>query len=349
MGFLPYSDRVAASQVCLMWYEASLHPKFVNQEKIVIKKVISNSLSTFTNAVKSYSHLMLIEIEITDKMNDFWLRHAPNLKSLYFGNCDIYERTLVDVLSTCFSLETLVLHDCRELFMSGRLLENPEDVKMLRKSLSNVKELSLSSNRYISDAILNRLVSAMPLLDTISLEDCQMSFHSGLVKKFYPDRLLAEDPDYASETVLTFWNFSKVLTKKAGQIKSVNMCKTLVDSSALTVISQLEGLKLSELHVAACEQVTNPAVLSLTQHQKTLTTLDLSYCARITDPALRHICSNLASLQKLAVRNCRAITDLGIVELKNLTELQELDISQCEQATGTLGFVFKSLSLVLQC
>lgn len=336
MGFLTYSDRVAASQVCLMWYEASLHPKFANQEKVVIKKVLSNSLSTFKNALKSYAHLMLIEIDVTEKMDEFWLRLAPDLKSLYFGNCDIFERTLVEILSTCFNLETLVLHDCRELFMPGRLLDNPEDVEILKKSLSKLKELSLSSNRYISDAIFNRLVSAMPHLETISLENCQMSFHAGLVKKFYPDRLVAEDPDYASETVLTFWNFFKVLTKNASQIKSINLCKTLVDSSALTMISQLEDLELSELHIAACEQLTNAAVLSLSQHQKTLTTLDLSYCSRITDQALLHICNNLTQLQKLAVRNCRAITDLGIVQLKNLTVLQELDISQCEQATGVL-------------
>uniref|UniRef100_A0A1B6KZ31 F-box domain-containing protein n=1 Tax=Graphocephala atropunctata TaxID=36148 RepID=A0A1B6KZ31_9HEMI len=335
MEFLSYSDRTVASQVCQHWYEASLHPKFTNQEKVVLKKSASEALPIFKNASKSYYHFMFIDLEINKRMKELCLKIAPDLKSLYLENCDVYDKTMVEVLCECTSLEVLVLENCRELFMPGCLLDSPEDAAVLCKTLQHLREINLNSNRYLSDAIFNRLISAMPNLDTISLEGCQISYHAGLVKKYYPDRLTENNADYASETVLTFWNFFKYIQRRAKYIKSINLSRTLVDSKCLCVMSESVELQLEELYLRSCEQVTNAAILSLAQHQKWLTALDLSYCSRITDQALLHICNNLSGLRRFAVRNCRAITDLGIVHLKTLTNLEELDISQCEQVTAS--------------
>uniref|UniRef100_A0A1B6GGS5 F-box domain-containing protein n=1 Tax=Cuerna arida TaxID=1464854 RepID=A0A1B6GGS5_9HEMI len=335
MEFLSYSDRTAASHVCRHWYEASLHPKFINQEKVVLKKSASEALPILKSASRPYFHFMFIDLEISNKMKEFCLKIAPDMKSLYLENCDVYEKMLVEILSECTSLEALVLENCRELFMAGCLLDSPEDVAVLCKSLQHLREISLTSNRYLSDAIFNRLMSAMPNLNTISLEGCQISYHAGLVKKYYPDSLTESNADYASETVLTFWNFFKYIQKRAKFIKNINLSRTLVDSKCLSVMSEVAELQLEGLYLVMCEQLNNIAIRSLAQHQKSLTSLDLSCCARITDQALLFICNDLHGLRKLAVRNCRAITDLGVVHLKNLMNLEELDISQCEQVTAS--------------
>lgn len=334
MDFLTYSDRTVASQVCHLWYEASLHPKFCNQEKVVIKKCSSKALAVFKNARRPYLHFMFIDVELNNKMKEFWCKMSPDLNSLYFSSCDIYDRMLIEILSACSNLKSLALHNCRELFMSGRLLDVPQDVKAVSKALQHLKELNLCANRYLSDAMLNRLVSVMPSLKSISLESCQMSYHAGLFKKYYPDRLTADNSDFASETVLTFQNLYKIILKRAGVIKNLNLSRTLVDSAALSKISELKELQLEEMQLIGCEQLTNSGILSLAQHQTKLMALDVSYCSRITDQALINVCTNLSNLQKLAVRNCRAITDLSIVHLNKLANLEDLDISQCEQVSA---------------
>lgn len=334
MEFLSYSDRLAASQVCQLWHEASLHPKFQAQEKVVIKRMSKNAVAIFKNSWRAHQSFMFIETDINSKISEFWLKISPSVKSLYFGSCDMYEKVLTDLLANCFNLEVLVLHDCRELFMSGRLLEDPNDRKRLSKSLRKVKNLSLSCNRYLSDALFNRLMLVLPNLNCISLEDTQISYHLGLVRKYYPDSITAVNPDYASETVLTFHIIYKFLAQRAHMIRSINLSRTLVDSSAVSMISQLNNLELEELQLVSCKQLTNAAVLALADHQKSLTILNLSHCPRITDQALLYICSNLINLRRFSVRDCRAVSDLGLVHFKNLIHLEELDISHCEQVTG---------------
>ncbi|XP_054278730.1 F-box/LRR-repeat protein 14-like isoform X1 [Macrosteles quadrilineatus] len=333
MGFLQYPDRVVASQVCKIWYEASLHPKFINQEKVVIKKS-PEAFSIFKNSSKSYFHLILIELEINHKLKGFWEKMLPSLKSLCFVNCDMYDKTFIEILLGCVNLESLVLDNCRELFMAGRLLESAADVRAVCTVLCQLKELNLNANRYLSDALLNRLMAVIPKLESISLEGCQMSYHAGLYKKYYPDRLTVDNSEYASETVLTFWNFFNFISKRVNVIKKVNLSRTLIDSNAISLLSELDQLELDELYVTSCEQLTNAAIHAVSQHQKHITVLDVSYCSRITDQSLLYICNDMAKLKKLAVRNCRAITDIGITQLKKLKHLEELDISQCEQVTN---------------
>lgn len=334
MEFLPYSDRLAASQVCQLWFEASLHPKFLAQEKVVITKISTNAVSIFKNSLRTHQSFMFIETDINSNTSEFWLKISPSVKSLYFGNCDMYEKVLTDLLANCVNLEVLVLHNCRELFMPGRLLEDPKDCKRLSKSLRKVKDLSLSCNRYLSDALFNRLMSVFPSLNSISLEDSQISYHLGLLRKYYPDSVTASNPDYASETVFTFHNIYKLLVQRAHMIKSINLSRTLVDSTAVSMISQINNLELEELQFVSCKQLTNAAILALADHQRSLTILNVSHCPRITDQALLYICSNLINLRRFSVRDCRAVTDLGIVHFKNLTHLEELDISHCDQVTG---------------
>lgn len=336
--FLSYPDRIAASQVCTVWYEASLNQKFLTKEKVVFKKISSEdilrALSIFEKSSRPYLHFLLIDVELNSKVKDFLIKTGPVLSSLSMDKCDIAAKTFVEILSNFDNLDCLEIIDCRELFMTGRLLDKSSDIKLLQKTLKNLKELNLGCNRYLSDALFNRLISIAPNLESFSLAGCQISFHLGLYNKFYPSKLTDDDECYASETVLTFWKILKYLESNAKRIRQIDLSKTLIDSKALNQISQVEHLNLRELYLVSCEQISNIGVISITELQTNLTALNLSYCSRITDQALIRICNSLVNLKKLGVRNCRAITDLGVARLHKLEKLEELDLSQCEKVSG---------------
>lgn len=57
---------------------------------------------------------------------------------------------------------------------SGGLLRDQEEIKQLQSVLINLKELVVSDNSYLSDALLNRLVAIAPNLQSLSLEGCQV-------------------------------------------------------------------------------------------------------------------------------------------------------------------------------
>ncbi|XP_075216950.1 uncharacterized protein LOC142322123 isoform X2 [Lycorma delicatula] len=339
MEFLPYQDRISAGQVCQLWYEASIQAQFLNHEKVVFSKVsleddVTMALRIIDKSCRPFLHFVFIELELNSKMQKFWWKVGPEIKSLSLQNCEITGRMVIEILSNCKSLEFLEIKNCREPLISGKLLDDQSDVLTLRKSLMNVTNLSLSCNRYLSDALFNRFVSVMINLKALSLAGCQISFHPGLYKKFYPNRAVSGEPLFASETVLTFLNVIQFIQNFSDRLTCLDLSQTLVNSKSLLQIAELPNLHLKELYLQNCEQLTNAGVLSVTQYQCSLVVLDLSGCSRVTDQSFISICDRLSQLKKLRVCNCRAITDVGVVELYKLSNLEYLDISECEQVTG---------------
>lgn len=57
-------------------------------------------------------------------------------------------------------------------------MRDQEEVERLQNVLVNLKELYVSNNSYLSDALLNRLIAIAPNVQSISLEGCQVGiFH----------------------------------------------------------------------------------------------------------------------------------------------------------------------------
>lgn len=252
---------------------------------------------------------------------------GSTIKTVKLQNSDVCEKVFVYMLEKCAYLEALAIQSCKELFMSGRLLEG-KTAGLLSNSLENLKILSLSGNQYLTDALLDRFVSAAPSLEELNLSGCSLQFHLGLVKKFYPPNIdIFQNP---SESVLTFYFVWQFIKSRAKYIKRLLFSKTLIDGSALKLLSETENLQLLSLEVHSCDQLTNTGFLALTTHQTTLRELDVSLCTRVTDQTLVHICKNLANLEHLNIQRCRAVTDLGIAELQKLKKLKFLNISECE-------------------
>ena len=218
--------------------------------------------------------------------------------------------------------------------MSGRLLEDSADIIEISSNSQSLKHLSLDSNRYLSDALFNRFVAIYPNLESLSLYDCQISFHLGLYKKFYP---VVRPKFYASESVLTFVYVLEYLTRQAKRLKHLNFGHTLIDGIALKSLmglgSKEHGMQLESLWLPSCDQLTNEGLRSLSL-QPTLRDLDISLCQRVTDASLVCIANNLPNLEILDIRRCRGVTDLGIIRLNLLRKLRVLDISECDDITA---------------
>ncbi|KAL4712724.1 hypothetical protein ACJJTC_008021 [Scirpophaga incertulas] len=333
--YLPKSDRKAASEVCRSWYLAANDNYFLKKKVAIFCKAALNDdpcspLMIFENSPIIYSNYLFSEVEISNKLNAFWDKQGENMMSLTLRNCDICERVFVYMLQNCLNLETLTIERCKEIFMSGRLLEGKTE------GLSNIcfdklKFLSLPGNQYLTDALMNRFINAAPTLEELNLSGCSLQFHIGLVKKFYSQGSnIFQNP---SESVLTFHFVLQCIIARAKNIKKLFFSKTLIDGAALKSLSEVENLKLQGLEVHSCDQLTNTGILALTTHQTMLKELDIGLCTRVTDQSLVFICQNLINLEYLNIQRCRAVTDLGICELKKLKKLKVLNISQCELIT----------------
>ncbi|XP_038208357.1 F-box/LRR-repeat protein 14 [Zerene cesonia] len=329
--YLPKSDRKAASETCHSWYLAANDYCFLKKKVVILYKVDlncdSSPLQIFENSKIVYGNFLFKEVELSNKLNSFWDRNGENIKCLTLQNCDVREIVFVNILQKCTNLETLNIENCKELFMSGCLLEGKTD-GLMTDSLTNLKCLSLAGNQYLTDALFSRFVKTAPYLEELNLSACSLQFHLGLVKRFYPPGSnIFENP---SESVLTFYFVLQYLVTRVKNIKRLLFSKTLIDGAALKLLSETEHLRLEYLQVYSCDQLTNTGISSLTAHQVYLKDLDIGLCTRVTDQSLVHICSNLTNLESLNIQRCRAVTDTGITELRKLKSLRRLNISQCE-------------------
>jgi len=334
LQFLPLADRISASQVCHLWHMASKDLRLHGSEVVVLQDDLTRPLHVFENSLGTFLNFLFKEVELGKKLAKFWDRFCPQMRSLCMHHCVVSEKAFVHILLSCSHLEILNLNGCHELLMSGRVLEHKSDVNLLRMNLVNLRELSLASNRYLSDALFNRFVAIAPNLEDLSLSGCQISFHTGLCKRFYPSGMSELDNIMASESVLTFHNILKYIVSQAGKIRKLRFDHTLIDNSALSQLAEVPELHLKALHLDSCDQLNNTSILRLTEFQQTLTELNLGNCSRISDVALIAICHNLQNLSILNMPNCHAITNVGVAELHHLKKLTDLNLSHCEQVTG---------------
>lgn len=313
---------------------ASKDLRLHGSEVVVLQDDLTVPLHVFENSLGTFLNFVFKEVELGRKLAKFWDRFCPQMRSLSMHSCNVSEKAFVDILLSCSHLEILNLNGCHELLMSGRVLEHKPEVNLLRMNLVNLRELSLASNRYLSDALFNRFLAIAPNLEDLSLSGCQISFHTGLCKRFYPDGMSELGNIMASGSVLTFHNILKYIVSQAGKIKKLRFDHTLIDNSALSQLAEVPALHLRALHLDFCDQLSDAGILRLTEYQQTLTELNLRNCSRISDVALIAICHNLQNLSILNMKNCRAITNVGVAELQHLKKLVDLNLSDCEQVTG---------------
>ncbi|CAG9581437.1 unnamed protein product [Danaus chrysippus] len=331
--YLTNSDRKAASETCQSWYLAANDYYFLKNKTLVFYRTDllkeASPLQVIENTIIPYYNFIFNEVELSNKTNYFWDKIGENIRSLTIRKCDIHEKTIDYILEKCTSIETLNIQCCKELFMSGCLLEKTNGV--IANSFKNLRSLNLSENKYITDALFYRFVKSAPELEHFCLSLCPIQFHAGFVKKFYSQT--SNIFDNPSESVFTFHFVQQFISSRADKIKKLVFSNTLIDGAGLKQLSEIPDLMLESLQLNTCDQLTNAGIISLATHQHSLKELDIGLCTRVTDQSLMYICNNLVNLEYLNIQRCRAVTDLGIAELNKLKKLKRVNISQCELIT----------------
>ncbi|KAL4234914.1 Leucine-rich repeat-containing protein 29 [Mactra antiquata] len=334
MRFLSVSDRKDAALVCRSWYEASLDP--VLQRDLTVHFYASTALSNnHAPKIPSLSrrklpHLVLNDFDSTLDAKAFVLKScehlASNLKSLSLKGSNITEKTFVDFLSQCTSLVSLDLSCCNSFFMSGSLLEKNSDLQLLKTSLSHVIDVNLSSIRYLSDVLFNRIMTVCENVEKLSIAGTQLTINSDVYYRGNSSR-------FASASVFTFKNFLD-FTVTQQCLTSLNLSKTQIEDENIEELVSTSGLSLLELILVGCRNVSDEGISYICKHQPQLRSLDIRECPDLTNCSLMSICSNLSQIRNLYLNKCKQLTDRSVVCLKKLPLLEVFDLSECFHVTS---------------
>lgn len=303
MRFLSVSDRKEACLVCHRWYEASLDPMLA---KNVVMRVNVNSASGFIALSKFANRPM---------------SHLVQVLSLK-GSSELSHRALATLLSHCHNLESLDLSCCNNLFLSGQLFKQPQDLAKVKDAMGNVKDLNISSIRHMADSTFNRLVSLFPNLRKLSLAGCQIVFHSDL---YYPHGTTK----FENTAVLTFKNILGYIKRNAKKLTSLDLSRTALYDEALSLIVNAPGLSLEEIAIRGCKEVTNAGITELCCKHTSLLVLDFSLCMDLTDVSLKAVGKYLPSVKSICMKKCGRLTDASVVSLAEMEYLESLQLNEC--------------------
>lgn len=150
------------------------------------------------------------------------------------------EANLLNLLLPCCSLESLHFHDCRDIFITGKLFSNRLVLSHIKNAVPHLKELCFSENgSYLSDSFVGRFMSIVVHLKYLSFSGTSVSFHPGIYKKYYPVTRGKEEENKTSELVLTFDYILEHITNHSASIKHLDFSRTHIDDKSCEMLSKV--------------------------------------------------------------------------------------------------------------
>ncbi|CAB3368355.1 Hypothetical predicted protein [Cloeon dipterum] len=353
MSFLPLRDRISASATCRQWYEASRAPQLHVREVVFVHtsraiKDLCPEAVVLPDTLEvepvwpppPFQNFCFRELEVrtTGEMRHFWPRFGRRILRLSLQNCEVSEKAFNDILAQCPNLRYLHLSGCNELYMSGKVLESCQGTLRLEA----LEELQLTNTRYISDCIFNRFVALAPNLRRVALLGCNITCSSAVFGRFYPEpraqqlrNQLAQGVipvDVAAANVFTFENVLGVLSVR--KVTSLGVGVTSLAFDNLNDLCQrLHSVRALDLR--KCFQLVKGLDRVADAFATTLTDLDLSDCSFLTSVDLRHL-GKLIALRRLNLNGCKNVDGEVAHELRNLSKLELLDLSNNERVLGPI-------------
>lgn len=230
-SFLSFSEKKSASMVCKKWRNYFLESYcFKNITVKANNQLFVGSLPSSHHSLghlhrassamalddkfnfKSHLYTNLVNIEFMNDSADVSLMvqnlksiknsnanfTLPKLKTLNFNKTTMSANTLISLLNEAPSLEKLCLVECDSLFMTG-FLSIPNQSRI--DQLENLKNLSLSKNRYLTDKLINIFIDSTSKLTHLDLSYCNFT-----KTKFKSVNNSSLNADSLSNCVLTFEN-----------------------------------------------------------------------------------------------------------------------------------------------
>uniref|UniRef100_A0A8C2FV30 Leucine rich repeat containing 29 n=1 Tax=Cyprinus carpio TaxID=7962 RepID=A0A8C2FV30_CYPCA len=254
------------------------------------------------------------------------LHLGPRLDRLALPGSSITEASLLGLLPHLTGLRKLDLQGLDSLFMSGAFLSREEHRRQVQNALRNLEELDLSDLRYLSDLSFNRLTSCTPRLCSLSLAGCHIAF------EYDPYR--GCPVGFGSSALVSLRNLLSLLQKQASTLHSLDLSRTSITPESLRSIAQVPGLRLEDLSLRGCKELTDYSMETLCKHQNGLKRLDLSACTELTSRTVLAVATELKELRSLSLSQDWKITDKGLAELMMLPCLRSLDLSECLHVSG---------------
>uniref|UniRef100_A0A8D1UD75 F-box domain-containing protein n=1 Tax=Sus scrofa TaxID=9823 RepID=A0A8D1UD75_PIG len=326
LSFLPLSDQKEASLVSRAWYCAARNALQESHVRYNIP-VSSSSLPAIKRlGLRGISCISLTNLDGSPASHEVLQCVAdhlgPHLQSLCLGGGSPTEASFVALILGCPALRILDLSGCNSLFTSGMLLAQPETAQRVQQALSGLRELSLASLRDLADLSFNRLSSCAPSLERLSLAYCHLTFELGPARG-------SLGPQDSSPSQLSFCNLLRFMKERAARLHALDLSGTGLPPEALQALGQVARLRLQELSLHSCRDLSTEAVAALCCQQPGLTSLDLSGCSELADGAILAVSRGLRHLQRLSLRKLQRLTDAGCSALGGLRELQSLDLAEC--------------------
>ncbi|XP_056596703.1 uncharacterized protein fbxl9 isoform X3 [Triplophysa dalaica] len=330
LSYLHITDRKEASLVCRSWYEASQYRQF--QKSVTFKFPVSTSSLDFIRALSRHPRCGLVISHLDDSalsrqvLVEVGVHLGPRLQCLALPGSSITESSLLGLLPHLTSLQKLDLQKLDSLFMSGALLSKEEHRRQVQHALRKLQELGLSDLRYLSDLSFNRLTSCTPRLHRLSLAGCHIAF------EFDPYR--GCPVGLGCSALVSLRNLLSLLQKQGSSLRSLDLSRTSITPKSLCSIAQVPGLRLEELSLRGCKELTDYSIQMLCKWQNGLKMLDLSSCTELTSRTVLAIATKLKELRSLSTSQDWKITDKGLAELMALPYLRTLDLSECLHVSG---------------
>uniref|UniRef100_A0A8C3VX44 Leucine rich repeat containing 29 n=1 Tax=Catagonus wagneri TaxID=51154 RepID=A0A8C3VX44_9CETA len=325
LSFLPLSDQKEASLVSRAWYCAARNVLQESNVRYRIPVCSASLLAIKSLGLRGISCISLTNLDGSPASHEVLQSVAdhlgPHLQSLCLGGGSPTEASFVALILGCPALRILDLSGCNSLFASGRLLAQPETAQRVQQALSGLRELSLASLRNLADLSFNRLSSCTPSLERLSLAYCHLTFELGPGQG-------SLGPQDSSPSQLSFRNLLRFVKERAARLHALDLSGTGLPPEALQALGQVAGLRLQELSLHICRDLSTE-LLALCCQQPGLTSLDLSGCSELADGALLAVSRGLRHLRRLSLRKLQRLTDAGCSALGGLWELQSLDMAEC--------------------
>ncbi|XP_066504726.1 uncharacterized protein fbxl9 [Hoplias malabaricus] len=330
LSFLHASDRREASLVCRSWYEASQYHQF--QKQVIFRFPASVSSLSFIRGLARRASCGLVISHLDGSslsrqvLMEVGFCLGPRLESLALPGSSITESSLLTVLPQLTGLRKLDLNGLDSLFMSGTFLSREEHRQQIRAALKNLEDLDLSDLRYLSDLTFNRLTSCTSKLRRLALAGCHIAF------EFDPYRGCAVGP--GSSAILSLRNLYRLLQVQVSTLRSLDLSRTSITPESLRSLAQVPCLRLEELILRGCKELTDYSIELLCRQQRGLQSLDLSSCTELTSRSLLAVANDLKELRSLSLSQDWRMTDKGLADLMALPGLRSLDLSECLHVGG---------------
>lgn len=307
----------------------------------------SMALSSYSLTFNFYFYFNIINLEFENDSADVGLlinnlkiykpnksdansRLLPKLKCLKFLKTSMSAKVLIDLLSETSNLESLLVEQCDSLFMSGFLTLNVSSINNSLPNLDNLKHLSLSKNRYLTDNIFNLFVNSTKRLETLDLSYCNIT------KNNYKSIQQTQIDLKSSSVVLTVENLVRVCSSQmlGKTLKSLNLTGVdLFNHDEDSLLSLADNLtQLGEISLANLQSIKVDTVAKLATKLNNLKSINLNNSMQ--DLNQRPVVETLFE----CLRDCQVVNmkkamirdpDVFKDQIVHLTQLTHLDLSCC--------------------